>query len=87
LAITEEAGPEKATTEIAELSRERSPIYTRAELECEFRQSEIVTNVAQYIYHPETNRVEEIYRQYVVVIMQDCDLLWDYKSTLNGGPE
>jgi hypothetical protein len=67
-----------------ELTREEFPVYTADGLDKEFRQSEIITRVAQYTYNQVSGRAEERYHNYVIVLTQDCDLLWDYQELQKG---
>jgi hypothetical protein len=66
-----------------EARREKSPVYTIDGLDKEFRQSESVTHLAKYTYR---GRAEERYHEYVILLSQDCDLLWDYKDIEKGNP-
>jgi hypothetical protein len=67
-----------------EPTRNNFPVYTVTGLEKEFRQSEIITSVAQYTYNPVTGRAEERYHNYIIVLAQDCDLLLDYEEREKG---
>jgi hypothetical protein len=62
------------------------PVYCTDGLDKEFRQSEIVSRVAQYDYDGGTGRISEVYHQYVIVANQDCDLLWDREARDQGKP-
>ena len=68
----------------AEPTRPESPVYAVSGLSGEFRQGEVITHAAQYVYDPVSGRASELYQDYVVVASQDCDLLWDYRSLQSG---
>jgi len=46
----------------------------------ELRQSEIITDVAHYEFSSDTQDVTRVVRPYVIVLSQDCDLLWDFRE-------
>jgi len=58
--------------------------YTRQGLARELRQSEIISNLAQFLYDPVTLDVESVIHPFAIVVTQDCDLLWDYESRTGG---
>lgn len=60
---------------------ESATVYAISAPARELRQSEIITNLAQYIYDPtQPDRVEERRHRYAVVVAQDCDLLRDFET-------
>jgi len=59
-------------------------IYTIEEISNELRQGEILTGVVQYIYDPTKEGFDIIERPYVVILTQDCDLLWDFEARTKG---
>ena len=63
-----------------EASRAESPIYSIGGLDAELRQSEIISNLRQYVVDPTTGSAPFIDHSYSIILTQDCDLLWDYKS-------
>jgi hypothetical protein len=67
-----------------EASRADSPIYTAAGLNNEFRQSEILTNLSQFTYDSTAGNVSYIVHEHSIILMQDCDLLWDYEARREG---
>jgi len=60
------------------------PAYTITEMDAELRQSEIITNLVQFTYEPVSTDAFENRHLYAIVLTQDCDLLWDYRSRQNG---
>lgn len=64
--------------------RDQSIIYTHEGLSRELRQAEILTNLDQYVFEAQTGEVMVINHPFVVVLSQDCDLLWDYDATEAG---
>lgn len=60
------------------------PAYTTANLSGELRQSEIITNLVQFTFHPPTGEAIETLQPYAIVLSQDCDLLWDYQARKAG---
>jgi hypothetical protein len=61
-----------------------SPVYVTSGLARELRQSEIISNIAQFNYDPVSGGVEEIYHEYAIILAQDCDLLWDFNRAERG---
>jgi hypothetical protein len=59
-------------------------IYTKEELGRELRQSEIITDLTQYVYDPVAGGAVTVVQPYVVVLTQDCDLLQDYERRQSG---
>jgi hypothetical protein len=68
----------------ATVTRESSPIYTVEGLGRELRQSEIVTNLRQYVFDPVAGEGIEIVHEHAIILTQDCDLLWDFEARANG---
>ena len=54
-------------------------IFTTEGLTGELRQGEIISGLVQHVYDEESRGVDAIQHEYVVVLSQDCDLLWDYQ--------
>jgi hypothetical protein len=52
----------------------------------ELRQSEIISNIVQFTFHPPTGEVIETSQPYAIVLSQDCDLLRDYEARQAGIP-
>lgn len=71
--------------QIAEGAPKKPVIYTLEALDRELRQAEIIANLAQFFFDPVTKEVDSIRHPFVVVLTQDCDLLWDYTSRNSGG--
>lgn len=63
-----------------EPTRDQAPIYTTGEVGRELRQCEIISDVVQYVYRPAEGAADAIRHPLVIVMSQDCDLLWDYES-------
>jgi hypothetical protein len=55
-------------------------------LTAELRQSEIISNLIQYEVNSETTQAPGRKHDYAIVIMQDCDLLWDRERRNEGKP-
>lgn len=54
--------------------------YTISDPGRELRQSEIISNLIQYSYTPESGEVIETPHTFAIVLTQDCDLLRDYEA-------
>jgi hypothetical protein len=50
----------------------------------EFRQSEIISNLSQYVVDPTTETANAVVHDYAIILAQDCDLLWDYEARKKG---
>lgn len=59
-------------------------MYTRTELTRAFRQSEILSNVAQYFYNFTDDAVDAQTIDFAVVLSQDCDLIQDFDKRQRG---
>lgn len=73
------------------MSVEESPeaqlnIFAVSELHRELRQGEIITGITQFLYDSGTELIQPLSHAYVVVLNQDCDLLWDFENR-NGGKD
>jgi len=67
------------------------PMYISTDSARELRQSEIITNLAQFEFDRATGQAAEIQIPYAIILAQDCDLLRDHElrsadkpSCLNG---
>jgi hypothetical protein len=61
-------------------TRDISPVYATGGLDRELRQAEIITGLRQYSYDPVAGEGVEVPHPYVIVLSQDCDLLWDFEA-------
>lgn len=52
----------------------------------ELRQSEVISNVSQYSFDPVASEGIRTSRPYVVILSQDCDLLWDFEARTQDRP-
>lgn len=59
-------------------------MYQCDQLDGEFRQGEIVSNLVYYDFSPEIDEITELTFDFGVVVNQDCDLLRDHNAYLNG---
>jgi hypothetical protein len=51
----------------------------------ELRQGELITDLIQYIYQPTSELADVTAHPLVIVLSQDCDLLWDFEQRIKGG--
>lgn len=66
------------------ITRQQSPVYTTSELEGEFRQGEIISDLIQYTYRSLIGAADQTEHRYVIILSQDCDLLREF--TVRGKP-
>jgi hypothetical protein len=50
----------------------------------ELRQSEILSDITRLYYNPVDGSLTETIFKYVIVMSQDCDLLWDFEKFTGG---
>jgi hypothetical protein len=60
------------------------PRYVKSNADRELRQSEIITNLSQFIYDPETEQVAKEPYAYAIILTQDCDLVRDFEAGRDG---
>jgi hypothetical protein len=66
--------------------RAAPPQYAASDLDSELRQSEIITNLSQFVYDPESKTAIEDRYTHIIVLTQDCDLLRDFEAARGGKP-
>ena len=62
------------------------PRYVTSNSDRELRQSEIISNLSQFIYDPDTAGVIEEKLTYSIILTQDCDLLRDFEAARDSKP-
>lgn len=67
-----------------EPTRAASPIFTTEGLTAELRQSEIISDLVQYEVNPDTSEAPNVTHDYCIIVMQDCDLYWDFAKRSSG---
>jgi hypothetical protein len=74
---------------------EKRAIYQPSIIDSPLRQGEILSNVIQYKLDPstlspedtESSLAQQILHSYAIIVTQDCDLDWDYRSRKSDRPQ
>lgn len=61
--------------------------YSVSNAATELRQSEIIANLDQHIYHPVTKEAQIVKTRFAIILAQDCDLLRDFEARAKAKPE
>jgi hypothetical protein len=80
------AEPQTAGDGVDEEDDRPNRIFTTDGLNRELRHGEILSGLVEYNFDEEADRVEATTHEYVVVLSQDCDLLWDYERRQQDKP-
>jgi len=62
-------------------------MFTTEGMAAELRQAEIISNLRQPVFVPESSGTSLLTIPYSIILSQDCDIVRDFKSRSEGGPE